>query len=309
MKKLTIALLSGGMSPERDVSLNGGDQVIDALDKDKYTVIRYDPKTDLGRLVEDAHKIDMALIILHGLYGEDGTLQGMLDLLNIPYQGSGVLGSALAMNKLASKKVYEQAGIPTPPYTALRKNDPESLQKCMNILDFPIIVKPVNGGSSIGMSVADSETSLKKAFDAAFDIDNEILAETFIEGLELTGSVIGNNTLEALPVVEIIPDKGYAFFDYEAKYTKGATVEICPARIDVRIEKSVKTISKAAHRALFCRGYSRTDFILKDDDLFVLETNTIPGMTQTSLLPLAAEKAGISFSKLLDKLIALSIEG
>ncbi|MFW5636574.1 MAG: D-alanine--D-alanine ligase family protein [Thermodesulfobacteriota bacterium] len=308
MTRLAIALLAGGISSEREVSLKGGDQVYAALDKDKYAVRRYDPKTDLARLVADAPELDAALIIMHGPFGEDGTVQGMLDLLNVPYQGAGVLGSALAMNKLAAKQMYEKAGLTVPSYTLLRRNDPLDAHTGVHTLGLPLVVKPVSGGSSIGTTIVRTEDRLQEALDAAFAHDHSVLVEDFIDGIELTGGVIGNDELEALPLVEIIPNEGYSFFDYEAKYKTGATREICPARVDDAVAKTARDQAIQAHRALFCRGYSRTDFILKDKDLYVLETNTIPGMTPTSLLPLAARTAGIEFSRLLDRLITLCIE-
>ena len=308
MKKLTIALLSGGISSERKISLHGGDQVYEALDKKKYTVIKYDPKTDLDRLIADAPRIDAALIILHGPFGEDGTIQGLLDLLDIPYQCSGVLGSALAINKKVSKQLYEQAGIPVPPYMSVKQGDIINPKECAKQLGLPLVIKPVTGGSSIGMSIVKSTEKLQEALDAAFVYDNTVLIETYIDGLELTGSVIGNNNPEALPIIEIIPDKDHDFFDFHAKYTAGITSEICPARIDDAVTEKAKKYARMAHQALFCKGYSRTDMILNNKGLYVLETNTIPGMTTTSLLPLAAKTAGISFSRLLDKLIELGIE-
>ena len=308
MKKQRIALLSGGISPEREVSLNSGDQVYEALDKEKYDIIRYDPKFDLNRLVTDAPKIDAALIILHGAYGEDGTVQGLLELLNIPYQGSGVLASAMAMDKLVSKKMYEKAGLPVPPYITINVNDDFDSSEVLRRLGLPLVVKPVKGGSSIGMSIVESEDMLENALELGFKHDNVLVLEAYIDGMEITAGIIGNETLQALPLIEIVPDKSYRFFDYEAKYTKGATQEICPARIDEPLTQKAQMYAQTAHNALFCNGYSRTDIILKDQDLYVLETNTIPGMTATSLLPQAAEAAGISFSQLMDKLIKLGIE-
>ncbi|MGD2099885.1 MAG: D-alanine--D-alanine ligase [Desulfobacterales bacterium] len=308
MGKLTLALLSGGVSSERKVSLNSGDQVFEALDKDKYRIIRYDPKTDLARLVEDAPGIDAALIILHGPYGEDGTIQGLLELLNIPYQGSGVLGSAIAMNKLAAKCLYEKAGLPVPPYIPLQKGDSLDPAAWEKQLGLPLVVKPNEAGSSVGMSIVKSTDSITAAVEKAFAHDATILLEGYIEGIELTGGVIGNRELLALPLIEIIPDDQHEFFDYEAKYTAGVTQEICPARIDDQMTATAQAYAEKAHCALFCKGYSRTDMILKDSQIFVLETNTIPGMTATSLLPQAAEVAGFSFSRLLDELITLCIE-
>lgn len=308
MGKLTLALLSGGVSSEREVSLNSGDQVYEALDKDKYQIIRYDPKTDLARLVEDAPGIDAALIILHGPYGEDGTVQGLLELLDIPYQGSGVLGSAIAMNKLAAKYLYEKAGLPVPPYIALHKGDPLEPAAWEKQLGLPLVVKPNEAGSSVGMSIVKSADAIAAAVEKAFGHDTTVLLEGYIEGIELTGGVVGNRKLLALPLIEIIPDDQHEFFDYEAKYTAGVTQEICPARIDDQMTAKAQTYAKTAHSALFCKGYSRTDMILKDNQIFVLETNTIPGMTATSLLPQAARAAGFSFSRLLDELITLCIQ-
>ena len=309
MEKLTIALLSGGISSEREVSISSGDQVYEALDHNKYDIIRYDPKTDLPQLVADASKIDAALIILHGPFGEDGTVQGLLDLLDIPYQGSGVLGSSLAMNKLASKYLYETSGLLVPSYVVIGKNDMLDADACVQRLGLPLVVKPVGSGSSVGISIVKSKDLLKEAVDKAFEQDSMVLIEAYIDGIELTGGVIGNDQLEALPIIEIIPSESFDFFDYEAKYTAGATNEICPARIDDVMTQKSQEIAKTAHNALFCKGYSRTDMILKGQDIYVLETNTIPGMTATSLLPLAAGEAGIPFGQLLDRLIELSIEG
>ena len=309
MKKLTVALLSGGISSEREVSLNSGKQVFAALDKEKYTILRYDPKTDLQRLVADAPKIDAALIILHGPFGEDGTVQGLLDLLDIPYQGSGVLGSAVAMNKLMSKQLYQQVGLPVPSYLALKRADTVDPAGISARLGLPVVIKPVQGGSSVGMSIVRSEKDLPGAIQKAFDYDTAVLVEAYIDGIEITGGVLGNSDPEALPLIEIIPDKNHEFFDYEAKYTAGVTQEICPARIDAALTEKARTYAVMAHEVLGCRGYSRTDLMLKGRDLFVLETNTIPGMTATSLFPQAAAAAGLPFGQLLDRLIELSLEG
>lgn len=308
MEKLTIALISGGISSEREVSLNSGNQVFDALDKQKYDIIRYDPKTDLSRLVADASKIDVALVILHGIYGEDGTIQGMLDMLNIPYQGSGVLGSAIAINKLVSKQLYEKAGIPVPDYIVRQRTVSFNVGEIVGRLGLPVVVKPVNGGSSIAISIVKSEDQLEAAISAAHEHDEQVIVEAFIDGIELTCGVIGNDKVEAFPLIEIVPQSNYTFFDYEAKYTPGATQEICPARIDDALAEKVQSYGVMSHQALYCQGYSRTDMILKEGEIYVLETNTIPGMTATSLLPQAAEAAGITYSQLMDRLIDLSLE-
>jgi D-alanine-D-alanine ligase len=309
MKKLKIALLSGGISSEREVSLNSGQQVYEALDKTRYDVVRYDPKTDLPDLVANASAIDAALVILHGPYGEDGTIQGMLDLLGIPYQGAGVLGSAVAMNKLVAKRLYEQAGLKIPPYCVVRRGPLPELGGCVQHLGLPIVVKPVAGGSSIGMAIAATEEELRDAVEAAFAYDMMVLLEKYLEGTEVTGAVLGNDDPEALPLIEIVPGEGHTFFNYAAKYTAGETQEICPARISDALTEEAQACAVRAHEALFCRGYSRSDMILQQDEIFVLETNTIPGMTATSLFPQAAAKAGLDFTRLLDRLIALSLEG
>ncbi|MDA3898580.1 MAG: D-alanine--D-alanine ligase [Desulfobacteraceae bacterium] len=307
-KKITVALLSGGTSSEREVSLSGGDQVYHAMDKNRYDIFRYDPKTDIAQLVADAPKIDIALVILHGTHGEDGTVQGLLDLLNIPYQCSGTLGSSVAINKLISKYIYAQNGIPIPDFMNFKRNEAIDTDVCTRRLGLPIVVKPASGGSSIGMSIVHSEQELVRALDKAFEYDDIVLLEEYIKGIEITGAVIGNQSLEALPIVEIVPNDTYDFFDYQAKYTVGETKEICPARISKKLTQSAFELAKNSHNALFCKGYSRTDMIIRDEDIYVLETNTIPGMTAASLLPIAAEKAGMNFSQLIERLIELGLE-
>ena len=303
MEKLTLALLAGGISSERDVSLNSGDQVFEALDKAKYDIRRYDPKTDLPRLVADAAEIEVALIILHGPFGEDGTIQGLLDLLDIPYQGSGVLGSAMAMDKLISKQLYQSAGIPTPPYLVIERENQLDFDTCRQRLGIPVVVKPAKGGSSIGMTIAATAAEWEQALKLGWTHDDTLLVEAYLEGTEITCAVIGNDQPEALPLIEIIPGDTHGFFDYQAKYEAGQAEEICPARISDTLTAKAQSYALMAHQALRCRGYSRTDFILQDNEFFVLETNTIPGMTATSLFPQSAAAADIPFGQLLDRLI------
>jgi D-alanine-D-alanine ligase len=306
-KRLRVALLAGGKSTEREVSLKSGEQVFRALDKQRYEVFQYDPKEDLPRLARDASHIDVALIILHGRLGEDGTIQGFLDLLGIPYQGSGVLGSALAMNKILSKQLYVQAGLPTAPYVIMDRKQYEAVEAVSSRLNLPVVVKPEHEGSSIGLSIVRSREDLPTALESAWQFDRRCLVEEFVVGTEITCGVIGNDTLEALPLVEIIPGEGHDFFDYQAKYTPGASREICPARIPEDLAALALNYGISAHRALHCRGYSRTDMIVSGKDIFLLETNTIPGMTQTSLFPQAAAAAGMEFPALLDRLIELAL--
>jgi D-alanine-D-alanine ligase len=309
-KKLRLALLAGGKSGEREVSLKGAAEVFRALSPEKYEVKQYDPATDLARLAADSGKLDAAFILLHGLFGEDGTMQGFLDLLGVPYQGSGVLGSAIAMDKNLSKILYKNSGLTVPDWIMLQEDavQPLDIDAILKKIALPLVVKPVRQGSSLGMGIARTSEELTTAIQKALQYDNEVMLEQYISGREITVGVIGNHTLTALPLVEIIPNQQYDFFDYEAKYQPGATREICPAEFDEKLTARAQAYGIAAHRALQLRGYSRTDMIVSNDALYILETNTIPGMTPTSLLPQAAAAAGLSFSALLDKLLELALE-
>jgi D-alanine-D-alanine ligase len=308
MAKLNLALIAGGISSEREVSLNSGDQVYAALDKEKYEIRRYDPKSDLKQLVAEADDIDAALIILHGPYGEDGTIQGLLDLLDIPYQGAGVLGSALAMNKLVTKQLYTGAGLPTAAHVVVNARETVDHGNVIAQLGLPVVIKPVEAGSSVGMAIVQSAADLAPALATAFQHGDTVMVEAFKEGIEITAGVLGNADLTALPLIEIVPGEDHSFFDYTAKYTAGETEEICPARISPALTEKAQSYAIAAHRALQLSGYSRTDMILVADEFYLLETNTIPGMTATSLFPQAAAEAGLPFGKLLDRLIELGIE-
>ena len=308
MGKLRLALIAGGKSSEREVSLKSGAQVFQALNQDKYDIRRYDPLTDLERLVREAGELDAALIIMHGRGGEDGCLQGLLNLLEIPYQGSGVLASALAMNKELSKTIYQQAGLKVPRALTFDRGAAPSPREIEAALGLPVVIKPVHEGSSIGISLAGTLEALQTGLAAAFALDSRVMVEEFIQGTEVTGGVLGNANLQALPLVEIIPASTYAFFDYEAKYQPGATQEICPARVDPELTRRAQECALTAHKALGCRGYSRTDLMIREQDIFVLETNTIPGMTATSLFPQGAKAAGLDFPALLDTLINLALE-
>ena len=298
----------GGLSSERAISLKSGAEVAKGLDPERYQVVPYDLKTDLHRLVAEAAHIDVALIVLHGRYGEDGTVQGLLELLHIPYQGSGVLGSALAMNKGFTKLIYRQAGLPVARDRLLFRGERYDPEVLVQELGWPMVVKPNQEGSSVGITIAHKEEQLRAGLAKAFDLGHEVLLEEYLEGREITCGVLGNIELQVLPLVEIIPSEQFVFFDFEAKYQEGASEEICPADLDPEITRRAQDYGVRAHRALGLRGYSRTDMILRGNELFLLETNTIPGMTQTSLLPLAARAAGMEFSALLDRLISLALE-
>ena len=308
MAKIRLALIAGGTSAERDVSLRGAAGVEQNLDMTKYTVTRYDPATDLAKIAADAPNIDAAFILLHGLGGEDGTMQGFLDLLGIPYQGSGVLGSALAMDKNLAKILYQLSGLPVAGWVMVDPLDPAASARVTESLQLPYVVKPARQGSSIGMSIVRKEDQLAAALRLAAEHDSEVMVEEYIKGRELTAGVIGNDELLALPLIEIIPDSRFDFFDYEAKYQPGASKEICPAPVSDAIREKAQAYAVEAHRCLQLRGYSRTDMIMVGEELYLLETNTIPGMTPTSLLPQAAAEAGLPFGKLLDRLVELATE-
>ena len=308
MSRLRLALIAGGVSGEREVSLKGAEGVEQNLDSRKYDVVRYDPATDLPRLAAEADTIDAAFILLHGIHGEDGTVQGFLELLNIPYQGAGVLGSAMAMDKNLAKVMYTMHGLPVAGWEMAVQEDANDPARLLETLKLPLVIKPVRQGSSIGMSIVREEEALGPALKKAFEHDREVMVEEFISGREITVGVLGNDDLVALPLVEIIPGDQYDFFDYEAKYKPGATKEVCPAEVSDEVRKTAQEYGLIAHQALQLRGYSRTDMIVTDSKIYILETNTIPGMTPTSLLPQAAAEYGLSFPALLDRLIELAME-
>ena len=308
-QRLRVALLAGGRSGEREVSLSGAKGVEKALDSKKFEVLRYDPASDLEALVADAGRIDFAFILLHGLFGEDGTVQGLLDLLGIPYQGSGVLGSALAMDKNLAKEIYRLHGLPVADWEMVDKRKGTTASEIIERLGLPLVVKPICQGSSIGMTIARTEADLAVGIETAFAHDSRVMVEQFVVGREITAGVLGNTDPVALPLIEIIPGDGYTFFDYNAKYKPGASREICPAPIEEGLAARAQEYGVAAHSALQLRGYSRTDMILTAEGTFVLlETNTIPGMTATSLFPQAAAAYGLSFPALLERLIELGME-
>ncbi len=309
-KKLHLALLAGGKSGEREVSLSGAVGVEKALDPEKFTVSRYDPATDLPKLVNDAERIDVAFILLHGLWGEDGTVQGLLDLLDIPYQGAGVLGSAIAMDKNLSKNLYRMSGLPVAEWQIIDKGTAYFTNDLIEKMGLPLVVKPVKEGSSLGMTIAEREQDLAEGIAIALKHGAQVMVEQFIKGREITVGVLGNSEPVPLPLVEIIPGEEYTFFDYTAKYKPGATKEVCPAEIDAKIAQRAQEYGVTAHEALHLQGYSRTDMIVAGDgQLYLLETNTIPGMTPTSLFPQAAAEYGLDFPALLERLIDLAVEG
>lgn len=309
-RKLRIALIAGGVSGERQVSLNGAAGVEKVLDPEKYNVTRFDPATDLTRLAAEAQSIDFAFILLHGLYGEDGTMQGFLDLLDVPYQGSGVLGSAIAMDKNLSKELFRQHGLPVADWLILSDKDEIVGEQLLARFGLPVVIKPAREGSSLGLTLARTKEQLFEGVETALRHDTLVMVEKYIRGRELTVGVLGNSSPEALPVIEIIPGEEFAFFDYDAKYKPGASEEICPAEISDTLTAKVQQYGVTAHEALRLKGYSRTDMIVDENEaVYLLETNTIPGMTETSLMPQAAAEFGLSFSQFIERLIELGLEG
>ena len=305
MPKTKIALLLGGVSGERDVSLKTGEKVYEALDKNKYEIFKYDPKTDLKRFFLDAmdKKFDLVFPALHGPFGEDGKLQGMLDMIGVPYLFSGCLASALAMDKKKSKIIAENAGLNTAKDVILEKGEKYGVENIIKKLSLPIFVKPLELGSSVGMSKANTEEELEEGIKSAFEHSDKIILEQFIKGRELTVPIMGSPP-KALPAIEIIP-KTSDWFDKEAKYKDGATDEICPAEIPDNVSNEVRSSGVKIFNAIGCKDLARADFIWSNEDgkLYFLEINTIPGMTAASLVPKAAKAAGMEFGDFLDKLI------
>lgn len=306
----------GGPSVEHEVSLDTGKQILENLDKKKYLslAVRISKKGKWalgGKFVNYADvlkKIDFALLAMHGEFGEDGTIQGLLDFHKIPYSGSGAAASALGMNKLKSRELFKLAGLIAPKFLHLKQNENNaSLVKFFTskVVKFPVVIKPCSRGSSVGVKIVNDGVSLKKAIKAVFKIDANILIEEYISGTEVTCGILDNFSGQkhfALPVTQIIPIKS-KFFDYKAKYKPGASKEITPAQIDETKCQKVQSVALVAHQLLGCRGYSRSDMIIRNGSVYLLEVNTLPGLTKTSLFPQQAAAAGLSFPQLLDKII------
>jgi D-alanine-D-alanine ligase len=341
-KKANVIVLMGGRTPEYEISLISGKEVVKNLPKkyrplpvvisrdgklwqlvDKKTILSFDNplgllgtgkgikipkgKRELIDLRERSSMIDVCFIAMHGPYGEDGTVQGMLELAGIPYTGPGVLASAIGMDKAIFRKVLEAEGIPVPKYVVMGKSD--SLTKIQKVLgNPPYFVKPSNQGSSVGTSIIREKKDLKKALDEAFEYSTKVLVDEYMKGLELTCGVIGNEKPKALPLVEIRPLKG-EYFDYDSKYTESGAEEIVPARIPKSLTKKIQKMALGVYRAIGARGFSRVDFLLKGKNSpVVLEINTIPGLTPMSLLPKAAKEAGYTYGRFLDSIIKYAIQ-
>ena len=297
---MKVGVLAGGPSNERAISLRSGAAVYKALREEGYDVKFLDIFDAVYDKIKKA-EIDVAFVALHGRFGEDGTVQGILEKLQVPYTGSGVAASRLALDKVASKKVFERNAIPVPKYLIFKKGAYRASDALR--LKWPIVVKPQLEGSSIGLSIVKTPAALKKATEKAFKYGDVILLEEYIDGRELTVGILDE---KPLPVIEIIPAGGV--YDTTAKYKDKRTRYIVPAKLDKKILKKAERLGLATHRSLGCRALSRIDMRMdKEDDLFVLEANSIPGMTERSLLPKAAQVTGLSFNQLCVKLLNIAL--
>ncbi|HCY76146.1 MAG TPA: D-alanine--D-alanine ligase [Ignavibacteriales bacterium] len=331
-KKLKILLLLGGTSPEREVSKSTGKSVYQALQNLDYDIIVMDPAYGINQPfeVEDyfnendyaeisnenyldainlisSEQINVAFLALHGKFGEDGTIQSLLELKGIKYTGSKVLSSALAMDKIMSKILFEEYNVPTPKSFHFRKGDHTTAEVNRLIeqqFGYPAVVKPNDQGSTVGLTICKSTEQLEQAVHDAFEFSDRILVEEYIPGRELTVAVIDNT---ALPVLEIKPKHG--IYDYECKYTSGMSEYIVPAEIPDEVSILMKEIAVQACNSLRCEVYARVDFRLSPDNkIYALEVNTLPGMTSLSLVPKMAKANGISFEELIEKIINLSLK-
>jgi len=287
-----IAVLMGGMSAERNVSLESGEAVLGALKSRGWDAVGIDVGPDLpSKLVE--HRVQVAFLALHGRFGEDGCVQGLLEIMQIPYTGCGVRASAVAMDKIATKRaVSDLESVVMARDAVFKAGDP------LPDLGFPVICKPSVGGSTLGMSVCHDADQLKAGLEEALKLNDDVLVEEYIAGDEITAAVIDG---EPLPIVAIIPDSG--FFDFEAKYTKGRTRYEAPAPIPDEVALHAQRAAVASYEAIGCHGLCRADFIIRDSIPVFLEINTIPGMTATSLSPMAAGAAGVDFEELVERIL------
>lgn len=297
-----IGVLMGGTSAEREISLKSGDAILRALRLPGYDAVAVDVGADICEVLS-REKIQMAFLALHGGLGEDGSIQGLLEVMGIPYTGSGVLASALAMDKAASKKIFSYHGIPTPEFEVISNTDAFIKKAETLLVKGPVALKPGGEGSSIGVSIVKERDELEKALKKALSFSGTAVVEEYIEGKEIHIGVLGNRVLGG---VEVRPRSG--FYDYEAKYTSGLTEYILPPELDEDTYKQCKETGLSAHLALGCSGATRVDLRVDNDrNPYVLEVNTIPGMTETSLLPKIAKQAGMDFPALIEEMLKLAL--
>jgi D-alanine-D-alanine ligase len=297
-----IGILMGGASSEREISLKSGNAVANALKALGYNTVAIDIKEDVCQTIKQA-QIDIAFLVLHGGWGENGSIQGLLEIMGIPYTGCDVLSSAIAMDKEATKKIFLYHGIPIPEFKTL---DKRTFEKELETVKFslPWVIKPACEGSSVGINILKSKDALKPALDSAFSYGGKVIIEKYIKGKEVHIGILND---KALGGVEVKPS--VEFYSYEAKYTAGMTEYILPPKIDGKTYKTTCDIALSAHQALGCRGATRVDTLIDDKgSVYVLEVNTIPGMTETSLLPKIAKSAGLDFPALIEEILREAIE-
>lgn len=308
---MKIGVLYGGVSGEREVSISSSKGIISALESRGYAVYPVDFHPERLSEIIDLD-VDLVYIALHGKYGEDGRVQSLLDMLGIPYIGSNVLASALAMDKSKAKEVFSLHGIPVAKskvYTYTQALDLSLLaEEIKEEFELPFIIKPNSEGSTLGLSIINKEEEIKDALIHAFESDHKVLVETYLDGMELTVPVLGELGHEkALPVIEIVIEND--LYDYEAKYSTGGSEHVIPARISEDKTKEIQSLAIKAHKALGCEVYSRADFILtKDGTPYILEVNTLPGMTETSLFPDACRVEGIAYDEMIERFIQITLK-
>ena len=305
-----VLVLMGGTSEEREISLQSGVNVCTALQKKGYQVESLDLNKDTLNEIADIAP-DVVFIALHGKKGEDGTVQGYLDLLGIPYTGSGATSSAICMNKIITKKLLSYEGLPTPDFIIMKKNTFDRacfvVRSLVQKFGLAMVVKAATQGSSIGTYIVKKEGEILPAIEAAFQYDDDVLVEKYIEGTLLTASLLGNDNPCVLPIIEITSSN--EFYDYESKYTPGMCEHIVPARISLELQDKITRISEEAYKSLACKGFARIDFMLdRQGQPYILEINTIPGLTNMSLVPDAARAVGISYEDLIKRLLELAME-
>lgn len=299
-----VGVLMGGLGPERDVSLKTGEAIFQALEARGHDVVRMVVDRDLDRVLRQT-PIDVAFIALHGTYGEDGCVQGMLEVMGIPYTGSGVLASALAMDKLKAKELFRLYNVPTPPYYVVDRDQMDRLEELHGSFGFPVFVKPRRSGSSVGAGKADDVGELRARCEEAARFDRSVLVERFVGGREVAVALLDG---KALGAIEIVP-KG-EFYDYKSKYTSGRSEYHFPARLAPTRYKGVLNLAERANGALGCSGATRVDLLVTEgENEYVLEVNTLPGMTPTSLLPKIAAGAGYDFGDLCEAILSRAALG
>jgi D-alanine-D-alanine ligase len=301
--KEKIGVLMGGLSSEREVSLASGNAILGALKEKGYDAVAVDIGRDAGEQLRKAG-VEVAFNGLHGKFGEDGAIQGLLEIMGIPYTGSGILASAMGMNKIISKTVFKAYGLHVGPFMIVSSGDTRPLAAVQEKIGFPLVVKPSSEGSSVGVSIVNRADELAPAAKIAFSFDREVLVEKYVRGMEVQVGILGERALGA---IEIVPKD--VFYSYKAKYEQGMSEHFFPARIPEAVYKQTLDAGLAAHRALGCRGYSRVDFIIDaSGDPIILEVNTLPGMTATSLLPDIARGVGMSFPDLVEEILRLALQ-